>query len=63
MPLRVISYDGASYKQQLLDEKLQKNYPVTTLVLYFGTDERWTAPKNLYGCFEIPEERRRCKHG
>ena len=56
MPLRIISYDGASYKQQLLDEKLQKNYPVTTLVLYFGTDERWTAPKNLYGCFDIPEE-------
>ena len=39
-----------------MDEKLQKNYPVTTLVLYFGTDERWTAPKNLYGCFGIPEE-------
>lgn len=56
MPLRVISYDGASYKQQLLDEKLTKNFPVATLVLYFGTESRWTAPKNLCSCFEIPEE-------
>lgn len=56
MPLRVISYDGASYKQQLLDKKLKKNYPVATLVLYFGTDTKWVAPKNLLGCFDIPEE-------
>ena len=56
MPLRVISYDGASYKQQLLDEKLTKKFPVATLVLYFGTESRWTAPKNLCSCFEIPEE-------
>ena len=40
MPLRVISYDGASYKQQLLDKKLKKNFPVVTLVLYFG-EEHW----------------------
>ena len=58
MPLRVISYDGASYKQQLLDGKFKKNYPVATLVLYFGTKERWTAPKNLCSCFEIPEDLR-----
>lgn len=32
MPLRVISYDGASYKQQLLDKKQKKRYPVATLV-------------------------------
>ena len=56
MPLRVISYDGASYKKQLLDEELKKNYPVATLVLYFGYKERWTAPKNLYGCFNVSEE-------
>jgi len=58
MPLRVISYDGASYKQQFLDDKIKKNYPVATLVLYFGTKERWTAPKNLCSCFEIPEDLR-----
>ena len=56
MPLRVISYDGASYKQQFLDDNLTKTYPVTTLVLYFGTEKRWTAPKSLYECFDVPEE-------
>jgi hypothetical protein len=64
MPLRVISYDGASYKQQLLDssddkkkDKKKKNlYPVVTLVLYFGTDEKWSTHKNLLSCFKVPEE-------
>ena len=64
MPLRVISYDGASYKQQLLDNEKDKNkdtkkkslYPVVTLVLYFGTDEKWSTHKNLLSCFKIPEE-------
>ena len=56
MPLRVISYDGASYKQQLLDEKAKQRYPVTTIVLYFGTKEKWSEPKNLLGCFKVPEE-------
>lgn len=58
MPLRIISYDGASYKQQLLDEKTKKHYPVITLVLYFGTDSKWTAPKNLYDCIKCPERLR-----
>ena len=35
MPLRIMSYDGASYKQQLLDRKKNERYPVMTLVLYF----------------------------
>ena len=56
MPLRVISYDGASYKQQLLDKKQKKRYPVTTLVLYFGTEEKWSKAKHLYDCFEVPEK-------
>lgn len=56
MPLRVISYDGASYKQQLLDKNQKKRYPVATLVLYFGTDEKWSKAKHLYDCFEIPEK-------
>lgn len=56
MPLRVISYDGASYKQQLLDEKQKKRYPVATLVLYFGTEEKWSKAKHLYDCFEVPEK-------
>ena len=56
MPLRVISYDGASYKQQLLDKNQKKRYPVATLVLYFGTEEKWSKAKHLYDCFEIPEK-------
>lgn len=56
MPLRVISYDGASYKQQLLDKKLKRHYPVTTLVLYFGTEAKWTSPTSLYECFDLPEK-------
>ena len=56
MPLRVISYDGASYKQQLLDEKTKQRYPVTTIVLYFGTKEKWSTPKNLLDCFNVPDE-------
>lgn len=56
MPLRVISYDGASYKQELLDKKLKQKYPVATLVLYFGIDSKWKAPKKLHDCFKIPDE-------
>ena len=60
MPLRVISYDGASYKQQLFDSnkdaKKKNLYPVVTLVLYFGTEEKWSTHKNLLSCFKIPEE-------
>ena len=57
MPLRVISYDGSNYKQQLLNEKQKKRYPVATLVLYFGTDEKWNTNKSLYDCFEnVPEK-------
>ena len=57
MPLRVISYDGASYKQQYLDKKQTKRYPVATLVLYFGTEEKWSTNKSLYDCFgKVPEK-------
>ena len=56
MPLRVISYDGASYKQQLLDTNQKKRYPVATMVLYFGTEEKWSKAKHLYDCFEVPEK-------
>ena len=56
MNFRVISYNGASYKQQLLDKNRKKRYPVATLVLYFGTDEKWSEAKRLYECFNIPEK-------
>ena len=57
MPLRVISYDGANYKQQFQDKNVKKRYPVITLVLYFGTNEKWTKNQTLYDCFEnVPEK-------
>lgn len=48
IPLRILNYDGASYRSQLLksqDEKV-KIHPVITVVLYFGM-ERWTTPRTL----------------
>ena len=66
MPLRVISYDGASYKSQLLGNEgdvysgdTGKRIPVITIVLYFGTS-RWNNPVSLYDCFgTVPEELKR----
>ena len=61
IPLRVISYDGASYRAQLLADKdggkkkQRPRYPVVTLVLYFG-EERWNRPKSLKECLDIPDE-------
>lgn len=55
MPLRIISYDGAGYRAQLLGETSpeQERYPVITLVLFFGKG-RWTGPKNLLGRVKVP---------
>ena len=55
MPLRVICYDGASYRAQLNAEESKKTYPVITLVLYMGTEKHWTAPKQLTDCFKCDE--------
>lgn len=55
MPIRVLSYDGAAYRNQLNLEKEQKRYPVITLVLYFG-DARWKKPVTLFECLNIPEK-------
>jgi hypothetical protein len=55
MALRVIGYDGAAYRNQLLRcEKGEKIYPVITLVLYFGTEKRWDMPTNLKALLDIP---------
>src|SRR5699024_1654965 len=53
MPLRVISYDGSSYRSQMLG-KSSKRYPVFTLVLYYGK-EPWAGPRSLSECMEITE--------
>ena len=64
MPLRLFGYDGAAYRSQLLkkdqdesitDEKIPR-FPVITLVLYFGYDQRWKTPRTLYDCLNIPKE-------
>ena len=54
MPLRVLGYDGAIYRNQL-NYKRKERFPVVTLVLYFG-DKKWDKPKNLLGCVKVPEE-------
>ena len=57
MPARIIGYDGASYRSQLLknDGKStnRKLTPVVTIVLYFGLT-RWNQPKNLKSVLDIP---------
>ena len=56
MPARVIGYDGASYRSQILDNKVTQLLPVITLVLYFG-DKHWHQPRNLKKLFgNYPDE-------
>ena len=69
MPLRVIGYDGAAYRGQLLKEpedeqhpyhkqhlyrEEKHRYPVITLVLYFG-NRRWKRPLSLKDRVPVPE--------
>lgn len=54
MPLRVMGYDGASYRSQLM-AKRPKPVPVVTLVLYFGTDRKWIQPMSLKEVLNIPD--------
>lgn len=56
MPLRVIGYDGAAYRNQLNEKTKDKCYPVITLVLYFGTKYRWKKNKALKDILKIPSE-------
>lgn len=56
MPLRMIGYDGAAYRDQIRKggkKNNPKRYPVVSLVLYFGHQHRWREPKTLRGCFEL----------
>ena len=57
MVLRVLGYDGAEYRAQCLKENLNNApYPVITIVLYFGYEQRWTAAKSLYEAVSVPDE-------
>ena len=56
MPARVIGYDGAAYREQLLNRKIKNLVPVVTIVLNFGS-QKWNEPTTLKGLFEeIPSE-------
>lgn len=55
MVLRVIGYDGASYRSQLIKKDYSIRYPVITIVLYYGK-EPWNAPINLKDRLSIPKE-------
>lgn len=46
MPLRVIAYDGASYRSQMLKKDTKEFCKVITLVLYFGNNH-WKEDKEL----------------
>ena len=56
MPLRVMGYDGAAYRDQIRYEKdaegkrkqWPQRYPVVTLVLYFDYEKRWNKPRTLH---------------
>lgn len=56
MPLRILGYDGASYRSQLLKDASGELYPVVTIVLYFGWEKHWNQPKNLKGVVNVPVE-------
>ena len=68
MPLRIIGYDGSSYRDEMnqdeivIDEITGKKhkirharYPVVTIVLYFGKTP-WKKPLSLYDVLKISDE-------
>ena len=56
MPMRVIGYDGAEYKKQVLEKnRYKKKYPVITLVLYMGYERNWKYSNSLLDLLEVDE--------
>ena len=51
MPVRIFGYEGASYRQH--DKKTI--VPVITMVLYYGTDRKWTVPTNIKSLIKVPD--------
>ena len=54
MPFRIIGYDGAAYRSQLLNNR-KEILPIMTIVLYFGTSHHWYGKKSIKGLMKIPE--------
>lgn len=55
MPVRVISYDGQSYRTQLLKKHVKRVYPVVTIVLYFGMTH-WKHGRHLSEVIDIQDD-------
>ena len=68
MPLRVMGYDGSSYRDEMNQDKIvideatgkkhkirHERYPVITIVLYFGKTP-WKKPLRLYDVLKISDE-------
>ena len=68
MPLRVIGYDGSSYRDAMNHDEIvideitgkkhkirHERYPVVTIVLYFGKTP-WKKPLRLYDVLKISDE-------
>ncbi len=68
MPLRVIGYDGFSYRDEMNLDRIivdkstgkkrrirHKRYPVLTLILYFG-EKPWKKPLCLYDVIDVPDK-------
>lgn len=54
MPFRIIGYDGAAYRSQILDKR--KNIvPVASFVLYFGTKKQWKKNKTIKELIKVPK--------
>ena len=54
MTFRVFGYEGGDYRYQLTQKGAR--YPVITIVLYFGTEERWTNNRTLYERLNVPDD-------
>lgn len=54
MPIRVMSYDAASYRAQIADKNIRGPHPVMSIVLYLGYKYRWNEPLTVRGCLRIP---------
>ena len=54
MPFRMMSYDGAAYKSQIVS-KCEEIVPVVSIVLYFGRD-KWNGSKAIKEVLTIPDE-------
>ena len=54
MALRVFGYEGGDYRYQLT--QAGAHYPVITIILYFGTNERWPKKRTLYEKLKVPDD-------